>query len=54
MIKAIKLILAAAAGKVSGADGLTVTIRDTTDTYNRIVATVDQYGNRSSVTLVTT
>lgn len=54
MIKAIKLILAAAAGKVSGADGLTVTIRDTTDTYNRIVATVDQYGNRSSVTYVTT
>jgi hypothetical protein len=51
---ALKLILAAAAGKVSGADGTTITIRDTSDTYNRIVATVDQYGNRSALTYVTT
>jgi hypothetical protein len=51
---ALKLILAAEAGKVSGADGTTVTIRDTSDTYNRIVATVDQYGNRSALTYVTT
>lgn len=51
---ALKLVLAAAAGKVSGADGTTITIRDTTDTYNRIVATVDQYGNRSAVSYVTT
>lgn len=51
---AVKLILAAAAGKVSGADGTTITIRDTTDTYNRIQATVDQYGNRSAVSYVTT
>ncbi len=54
LIEALKLVLAASAGKVSGADGSTVTIRDTTDTYNRIVATVDQYGNRSAVTYVTT
>ena len=51
---ALKLVLAAAAGKVSGADSTTITIRDTTDTYNRIVATVDQYGNRSAVSYVTT
>jgi hypothetical protein len=51
---ALKLILAAEAGKVSGADGTTITIRDTSDTYNRIVATVDQYGNRSALTYVTT
>jgi hypothetical protein len=51
---ALKLILAAEAGKVSGAEGTTVTIRDTSDTYNRIVATVDQYGNRSALTYVTT
>ncbi|MBK9952898.1 MAG: hypothetical protein IPP10_15725 [Candidatus Competibacteraceae bacterium] len=54
LIEALKLVLAASAGKVSGADGSTVTIRDTTDTYNRIVATVDQYGNRNAVTYVTT
>lgn len=51
---AMKLVLAAAAGKVSGAAGTTVTIRDTTDTYNRIVATVDANGNRSALTYVTT
>lgn len=51
---ALKLVLASAAGKVSGADGTTITIRDTTDTYNRIVATVDQYGNRSAISYVTT
>lgn len=54
LIEALKLVLAAAAGKVSGASGSTITIRDTTDTYDRIVATVDQYGNRSAVTYVTT
>jgi hypothetical protein len=51
---AIKLVLAASAGKVSGAAGTTVTIRDTTDTYDRIVATVDSSGNRSAVTYVKT
>ncbi len=51
---AMKLVLAAAAGKVSGASGTTVTIRDTSDTYNRIVATVDADGNRSALTYVTT
>lgn len=51
---AMKLVLAAAAGKVSGAAGTTVTIRDTTDTYDRIVATVDASGNRTALTYVTT
>lgn len=49
--QALRLILAAAAGKVSGAAGTTVTIRDTNDSKDRIVATVDSSGNRSAVTL---
>lgn len=46
-----RLMLAGLAGKVSGASGTTVTIRDTNDTKNRIIATVDSSGNRSAVTL---
>lgn len=49
--QALRLMLAALTGKVSGADTTTVTIRDTNDTTNRIVATVDADGNRSAVTL---
>jgi hypothetical protein len=49
--QALRLILAAAAGKVSGAGTGTVTIRDTNDGVNRIVATTDDDGNRSAVTL---
>lgn len=45
------LIAAAVAGKLSGADGTTITIRDIGDTADRIVATVDENGNRSAVTL---
>lgn len=52
--EAMKLVLAVAAGKVSGASGTTVTIRDTSDTYDRIVATVDASGNRTALTYVTT
>lgn len=37
-------------GILSGAATTTVTIRDTADTKNRIVATVDASGNRSAVT----
>ncbi len=48
--QALRLILAAEAGKVSGAGGTTVTIRDVTDSKNRIVATVDANGNRTAVT----
>lgn len=47
---AIRLILAAAAGKLSGAASSTVTIRNVGDTKARITATVDADGNRSAVT----
>jgi len=49
--EAMKICLAALAGKVSGAGTTTVTIRSADDTADRIVATVDTDGNRSSVTL---
>lgn len=49
--QALRTIYAASAGKVSGADGATVTIRDVTDNRDAIVATVDANGNRSAVTL---
>lgn len=49
--QALRLMLATLAGKLSGAAGTTVTIRDTNDTVNRVVATVDADGNRSAVTL---
>lgn len=48
---ALRIALAALAGKVSGADGSTVTIRDVNDTTDRIVATVDADGNRTAVTV---
>ncbi len=48
--QAMRLILAAEAGKVSGAGGTSVTIRDVNDSKNRIVATVDTNGNRTAVT----
>lgn len=47
----LRLMLSALAGKLSGAATTTVTIRDTNDGINRIVATVDSSGNRSAVTL---
>jgi hypothetical protein len=46
----LRLIVAALAGKVSGAATTTVTIRNYGDDKNRITATVDAYGNRSSIT----
>lgn len=49
--QAMRLILAALAGKLSGAGGSTVTIRDVTDTKSRIIATVDVDGNRSALTI---
>ena len=52
--EALRIILAAAAGKLSGAASTTVSIRDTNDAKNRIVATVDANGNRSAVTLIDT
>ena len=47
----VRVAIAALAGKLAGAAGLTVTIRDQADTKNRITATVDQDGNRTSVTV---
>jgi hypothetical protein len=48
--QALRLIVAASAGKVSGGDTTTITIRNIGDTKNRIVATVDTFGNRSAIT----
>ena len=45
------ILLAAAAGKVSGANTTNVTIRDQADTKDRIDATVDEFGNRTAVTV---
>ncbi|MSR59525.1 MAG: hypothetical protein EXS05_18095 [Planctomycetaceae bacterium] len=47
----LRLMLAALVGKLSGAATATVTIRDTTDSKNRVVAACDADGNRSAVTL---
>lgn len=47
----LKLCLAALAGKLSGAATTTVTIRAADDSTNRLVATVDEDGNRTAVTL---
>lgn len=49
--QAIRLLLAAMTGKLSGAATTTVHIRDVADTKDRILATVDANGNRSTVTL---
>jgi hypothetical protein len=48
--QALRLMVAAAAGKVSGADTTTITFRNIGDSKNRIVASVDIYGNRSAIT----
>lgn len=46
---ALRLMLAAMAGKVSGAGTTNVLIRDVNDTKNRLNATVDASGNRTAV-----
>ena len=49
--KALRLVAAATAGKISGASGTTITIRNpVADSKDRIVATVDVNGNRSAFT----
>lgn len=49
--QSLRLLTAAAAAKISGADSNTVKIRNAVaDTKDRITALVDQYGNRLSVT----
>ena len=47
----LDLIACVNAAKLSGADTATINIRDLADTKNRVVATVDNDGNRTSVTL---
>lgn len=48
--QALRLIAAATAGRVSGAAGTTVTIRNAVaDTKPRITATVDANGNRTAI-----
>jgi hypothetical protein len=50
--QALRLCAAALAGKVSGAEGATVTFRNAAaDSKDRIVASVDANGNRTAVTL---
>lgn len=49
--QALRLMLAALVGKLSGAATTSIAIRDTNDGVDRIVATVDSSGNRSAVTL---
>lgn len=46
---AMRLMLSAMAGKVSGGGTSSVTIRNVADTKSRITATVDSNGNRTSV-----
>lgn len=49
--ESLRLILSALSGKLSGAGGTTISIRDINDSIDRIIATVDANGNRTSVTL---
>jgi len=48
--QASRLMLAALCGKVSGASGTVITIRDVNDTKDRLVATVTSDGDRTAVT----
>jgi hypothetical protein len=50
--QALRVVTAAVAGKVSGAETTTITFRNAqADSKDRIVATVDANGNRTAVTL---
>lgn len=49
--KALRLILAVLAGRSSGGGTNTVNFKNITNTKNRIVATVDELGNRLHVSL---
>lgn len=48
--QSLRLVLSALVGKLSGAPGTSISIRDINDTVDRIVATVDSNGNRTAVT----
>jgi hypothetical protein len=49
--QALRAQLSALAGKLSGAETTEIRIRDVNDTKDRIIATVDEPGNRTAVTL---
>ena len=49
--EAMRLILAALAGKLSGAPSGPIAIRDINDSKDRITATVDANGNRTAITI---
>ena len=49
--EALRIVLSALAGKLSGAGTTAITIRDVNDTKDRITATVDASGNRTAVTV---
>lgn len=49
--QALRICVAALAGKLSGAAGTTVTIRNAADSADVIVATVDANGNRTATTI---
>jgi len=49
--QSLRLILSSLAGKLSGASGTTISIRDVNDSKDRLVATVDADGNRTALTL---
>ena len=51
VIEGMRLMLAALAGKLSGAPSGPIIIRDVNDTKARITASVDANGNRTSVTV---
>lgn len=51
LYEALRLILSACVGKLSGAQTATVVFRDAADSKNRITATVDAGSNRTAVTL---
>ncbi len=48
--QALRIILSALAGKVSGAGTTTIVFRDQADSKDRISATVDSSGNRTAIT----
>lgn len=50
--EALRILVAVAAGKLSGAGTTSITIRNLADSTNRVVATVDSDGNRSALTIV--
>jgi hypothetical protein len=51
ILESLRVANAVLGGKISGGGTTTETIRDVNDTKNRVVATVDAYGNRSAITL---